>query len=50
MVRSIRMRDERHVALTERKRNTYRILMRKLEGMMPLRRPRLRGRVILKRI
>jgi len=33
------MRVERHVARTEKKRNTYRILMRKPEGKMPLRRP-----------
>ena len=34
------MRDERHVARIEKKRNMYRILMRKPEGKMPLRRPR----------
>jgi hypothetical protein len=34
------MRDERHVARIKKKRNIYRILMRKPEEKMPPRRPR----------
>ena len=48
MIRSRRMRDETRVAHIERKRNTYRILMGKPKGKMPLRRLGVRGRVILK--
>jgi hypothetical protein len=42
VVKSMRMRWERHVARMEAKRNAYRILVGKPEGKRPLGRPRRR--------
>jgi hypothetical protein len=42
IIKSRRMRWAGHVARMVEKRNTYRLLMRKLEGNRPLGRPRLR--------
>jgi hypothetical protein len=46
MTKSRRMRWARHVACIEEKRNAYRVLVRKPEGMRPL--GRYSGRIILK--
>jgi hypothetical protein len=42
MVKSRRMRQAGHVARMGEKRNAYRILLGKLEGMRPLQRPKRR--------
>jgi hypothetical protein len=42
VIKSRRMRWAEHVALMEERRGLYRVLVGKLEGKSPLRRPRLR--------
>jgi hypothetical protein len=48
VIKSRRMRWERHVALMGERRGVYRVLVRKPEGKRPLGRSDVDGRIILR--
>jgi hypothetical protein len=48
MIKSRKMREAGNVARMEKKRSAYNFLVREPEGKRPLRRPRRKGRIILR--